>query len=61
MEDLLLRKSKVGTANRPNRSDITTGLESTNNTTSMNVGGIVLQSVSLTLLICLIYAPNLTA
>ena len=61
MEDLLLRKSKAGTSNRPNRSDITTGLESTNNTTSMNVGGIVLQSVSLTFLICLIYAPNLTA
>ena len=55
MEDLLLRKSKAGPSKRPGRSDIVT------NTTSMDFGGTVLQSVSLTLLVCPIYTRNLTA
>jgi hypothetical protein len=49
MEDLLHRKSKAGPSKRPSRSDITTGLGSTNNTTGMDFGGTGLQSVSLAL------------
>ena len=56
MEDLLQRRSKAGPSKRPSRSDITAGLGSTNNTTSMDSSGIVLQSVSLALLVYLIYA-----
>jgi hypothetical protein len=57
IEDLLQRKSKAGPSKRPS----TTGLGFTNNTTGIEFGGTVLQSVSLTLLVCLTYAQNLTA
>lgn len=52
IEDLLHRKSKAGLFNRPTRGD-TTGLGSTSNTTGMDFGSTTLQSVSLTLLVCL--------
>jgi len=59
IEDLLHRKSKAGPSNRPSRGDIT-GLGSTSNTTSTDFGSTILQSVSLTLLVYLIYARNST-
>ncbi len=59
IEELLHRRSKAGPSYRPSRGDIT-GLEGTSNTAGSDSGSTVLESVSLTLLGCLIYARNST-